>query len=184
METKEENIVNTAYKLFLRHGFKKVTMSDIAEATGLSRPTVYAAFTNKDAIIAKMVINHIEQNHATTKIKLPKKKIIRDQLECLFDIWIILPFASIVESEGFKELMMTVQEFAPVECEEMYGAFENYVTELLKPHIKKKSELTAEELAKILTLASKGVKMSSETLPQLKRLVDGLISMTIGVLKL
>ena len=183
MENKEDKILEAAWKLFLRHGFKKVTMSEIAEASGVSRPTVYAAFANKEAIITHMVEVSIENNQANTKLKLPKKKLLRDQLDCLFAIWIIEPFASIADSEGFKELMENVQEYAPVACNEIYSKFENHVVSLLKPHMKKKSELTVEELAKILTLATKGVKTSADTVSQLQRLIDGLIAMTMGMVE-
>ena len=58
MESKIDKILAAAYGLLHKHGLRKVTMSDIAEAAGISRPTLYAEFANKDAILTAIVERH------------------------------------------------------------------------------------------------------------------------------
>ena len=181
METKESKILAAAQKLFFRHGFKKVNMSDIAEAAGLSRPSLYAVFENKEAVINGIVKIHVEINRAETEKKLKLQKNLRDQLECLLDIWIVQPFAFALDSESGAELTHSIGECAPGAVDQIYKEFEAYVVEILKPRMKKKGELSAKDLAHILSMATKGIKASSETLPQLKRLVDGLVAMTLSM---
>ena len=183
METKETKIVLAAQKLFFRHGLKKVSMSDIAEAAELSRPSLYAVYSNKEAVITALLNIHIEKNHEETLKRLSSQKTLRSQLECLFKIWIIDPFASAIDTEGGKEMMETISDYAPEAFAFVYTDFEKYVVELLKPHVKAGSEMNAKDLAHILTMATKGLKASSKSVAELKRLVDGLVGMTMSVLR-
>lgn len=181
MDPKELRIITAAQKLFFRHGLKKVSMSDIAEAAELSRPSLYAVFANKEAVIGGLLKVHIARNHEETRKRLPAQKILRSQLDCLFKIWIIDPFASAIDTESGKEMMETISDYAPEEFSVVYKDFEKYVVELLKPNLKTGADPSAKDLAHILTLATKGLKASSSSVTELKRLVDGLVSMTIKV---
>jgi AcrR family transcriptional regulator len=183
METKETKIVHAAQKLFFRHGLKKVSMSDIAEAAELSRPSLYAVFSNKEAVIAALLNIHVERNHEETMKRLASQKSLRGQLEILFKIWIIDPFDSAIDTEGGKEMMATISEYAPEEFAVVYTDFEKYVVEVLKAQMKVQGDLSAKDLAHILTMATKGLKASSGSLAELKRLVDGLVSMTLAVVE-
>ena len=179
METKETKIVSAAQKLFFRHGLKKVSMSDIAEAAGLSRPSLYAVFANKEAVIGALLKIHIELNHEETMKRLPNQKSLRGQLECLFKIWMIDPFASAIDTDGGKEMMETISDYAPKEFAVVYSDFEKYLVELLKAEMGKTAEMSAKDLAHILTMATKGLKASSSSVGELQRLVDGLVTMAL-----
>lgn len=47
-----EPLLDAALDAFLRYGFRRTTMGDIAKAAGLSRQSLYARFANKDQIYA------------------------------------------------------------------------------------------------------------------------------------
>ena len=47
----KELILQKASELFLTHGFKSVTMDDIAQKMSISKKTIYSHFNNKEAII-------------------------------------------------------------------------------------------------------------------------------------
>ncbi len=179
MNTKELKIIEAAQKLFFRHGFKKVNMSEIAEASELSRPSVYSAFANKEAIIDALIQLSIENNHHETGKQLIKQKNLRDQLECLFDIWIVKPFASAIDNESGREMLSTIADIVPDSVNQIYKEFEACVVTVLKPAMKKKTDLSPKDLAHILSMATKGIKASSDNLPELRRLVNGLITMTL-----
>ena len=183
MESKEDKILFAAQKLFFRHGLRKVSMSDIAEAADMSRPSLYAAFTNKEAVILGIIHQHIEMNHAETAKLLQGKKTLKAQLNCLFDVWIIRPFASAIDSEGGREMMATIGEFSPKGIDEIYATFEKYVIEILRPVVKKDASLSVKDLAHILAMATKGLKASSSSTAELERLVGGLVSMTLAMVK-
>ncbi|PHP66062.1 TetR family transcriptional regulator [Zhengella mangrovi] len=47
---KRETILHSAIGQFMAYGFSRVTMDDIAQAAGMSRPALYQFFRNKQAI--------------------------------------------------------------------------------------------------------------------------------------
>jgi AcrR family transcriptional regulator len=74
----KENILQKASALFIQHGFKSVTMDDLAEALGISKKTLYAHFENKNQLVKEStfhvfykVAEEIEeiQNKATHPIE-------------------------------------------------------------------------------------------------------------------
>lgn len=52
MTDRDHKILDAAIAVFSRYGVRKATMGDIAEQAGMSRPTLYARFANKDEIMA------------------------------------------------------------------------------------------------------------------------------------
>lgn len=54
MEEKHELIINAAESQFVRFGFRKTTMEDIAKAAGIGKATLYYYFKNKEDIFAAM----------------------------------------------------------------------------------------------------------------------------------
>lgn len=61
-----EEIVITATKMFLRLGFKSVTMDDVASKMGISKKTIYKYFENKEELI-EACVNHV---HAEIRVKM------------------------------------------------------------------------------------------------------------------
>ena len=52
MPTRRDQIVEAATGIFWRYGYARTTMSDIAQASGLTRPTLYLSFPDKEQIFA------------------------------------------------------------------------------------------------------------------------------------
>lgn len=53
---RREQILNEAQKLFLDHGLNAVTTRQIARAVGISQPSLYAHFPNRDAIAVELSV--------------------------------------------------------------------------------------------------------------------------------
>jgi AcrR family transcriptional regulator len=49
-EDRRTRVVLAAITAFSRHGFRRCTMADIADAAGMSRPALYLLFTGKEAV--------------------------------------------------------------------------------------------------------------------------------------
>jgi AcrR family transcriptional regulator len=54
---KRDKILAAALDVFVRYGYKRVTMNDIAAAAGISRPALYLVFESKEDIF-KGVYEH------------------------------------------------------------------------------------------------------------------------------
>lgn len=60
-EEVKTKILNGAETLFLRYGFKSITMDDIARELGLSKKTLYQFFEDKTKLVDETVSRHIQQ---------------------------------------------------------------------------------------------------------------------------
>lgn len=180
METKEDRIAAAAFELFLRHGYRKVGMSDIAQASDMSRPSLYAAFANKDAIFAELVRRQCARNLAETHARLHRISGVQARLKCVFDIWLIEPVASVIDSENATELLTNCAEFAPQAVADLYAQMEELLIEVLTPVVSEKAALDVRDMARILRSASTGLKATAQTIPDLQRMVDGLVVMAVA----
>jgi AcrR family transcriptional regulator len=61
MEDLKAKIVTAAFDLFNRYGIRSVSMDDIARHLGISKKTIYTAFTDKDEIVTAVTEEHISQ---------------------------------------------------------------------------------------------------------------------------
>ena len=52
---RQAHVLETAYIVFTRHGFRKTSIEDIAKAAGISRQGIYLHFKNKDEIFSASV---------------------------------------------------------------------------------------------------------------------------------
>lgn len=53
--TKQIQLNETAFDLFLKHGFKKVSVDEICRKSGVSRKTFYTYYANKAALVIAML---------------------------------------------------------------------------------------------------------------------------------
>jgi AcrR family transcriptional regulator len=58
-ETRRKLILTTATDLFLRNGFSRVTLDDIASAIEFSKGTIYNHFRSKEEIYASILLDHL-----------------------------------------------------------------------------------------------------------------------------
>jgi AcrR family transcriptional regulator len=56
---RERAILDVTAELLLRHGYNKLTMSDVADAVGLNRRLVYLLFPSKDALIKALLLREL-----------------------------------------------------------------------------------------------------------------------------
>ena len=64
-EEVKNKIIQTAETLFLKLGFKSVTMDDISNELGMSKKTIYQFFADKSNLVKETVSRHIQmEKHA------------------------------------------------------------------------------------------------------------------------
>jgi AcrR family transcriptional regulator len=65
-----ERILAAAERCIDRHGIRKTTMDDVASEVGLSRPSVYRYFADRDDLLVELVTRHaralIDRTHKST----------------------------------------------------------------------------------------------------------------------
>src|ERR1051326_6714386 len=58
-QAREQAILDVTAQLLLRHGYNKVTMSDVADAVGLNRRLGYLLFPFQDALIKALLLREV-----------------------------------------------------------------------------------------------------------------------------
>jgi AcrR family transcriptional regulator len=54
-ERRRPQILDAALELFLEHGYDGTSMQDVASASGVTKPVIYAAFASKDALFRALL---------------------------------------------------------------------------------------------------------------------------------
>ncbi|MEA9587501.1 helix-turn-helix domain-containing protein [Xanthomonas sp. WHRI 10064A] len=175
--------METALQLFLRHGYRKVSMSDIAQAAQMSRPSLYATFPNKEAIFAAQVVRQRDICAAATAQRVRDTQDLQTQLRQLFDIWVLEPVAAVIDSENGMDLVANCGVYAPDALDALYQQMEDTLVQLLRPHVRGNSAMSAADLAYILRLTTTSLKASADNEAVLRRLIAGLITMALSTVQ-
>lgn len=172
-------ILKEAQKLILSYGYQKVTMTDIAKACRISRTTLYKSYPNKESIIIGLINEALEANIEATEKLLVAQGTFASKLEQFFDIWTIKPAASVIELATGRDILMNVATYAPEAVDNHYRIFESMLARLIRGEMKEQKDISPEDLARIFTLASKGMKASAEKIEELERMIAGLIKVVV-----
>jgi AcrR family transcriptional regulator len=109
---KQARALHSAYQVFLRYGFKRTTMDDIAQDAGMSRPALYLLFKNKTEIfraLAKSICDRcILSAEAALKTKLKKP----EKLRAILDLAMLDVMEELANSPHGDELMGVEYELA------------------------------------------------------------------------
>jgi AcrR family transcriptional regulator len=86
----EDEALDQAMKLFWRHGYEGTSLSDLTEAMGINRPSLYATFGNKEALFHRALERYIEGPGAsvTAALALPTA---REAVEALLRMYADAP---------------------------------------------------------------------------------------------
>jgi len=78
-----DKALGRALFVFWRKGYEGASLADLTKAMGINRPSLYAAFGNKEALFRKAIDRYIEgpASHVRESLKQPTA---RDVVECLF----------------------------------------------------------------------------------------------------
>ena len=58
-----EDIYAAALDSFERHGVRRTLMEDVAKQAGVSRPTIYYYFPDKDALVLEVIVRQVREIH-------------------------------------------------------------------------------------------------------------------------
>src|SRR5882724_9297574 len=78
--SKELRVLDAATDVFLRYGFGRTTMGDIAKRARISRPALYLWFPNKDAIFAAVIRRVDAEKLAKIRAGLGTRQTLSEKL--------------------------------------------------------------------------------------------------------
>jgi AcrR family transcriptional regulator len=152
---RREQIIDAATGVFLRYGYARTTMSDIAQAVGLTRPTLYVAFSDKERIFTAVVEKMIADKLAEIREGLLRQKTLKEKLSFACNAWSAdgyklvqaHPDAADMFDLGFKSVCAGYDEFAKL------------LADILDEPLKRSElPLSPEGVAHTIVFAMKGFK--------------------------
>ena len=183
MSEKEQRIINASKDIFLKFGYGKTTMSDIAEAVGISRPGLYLLYPKKEEIFKALILSLSHELSEEVKERIPYCATPLLKLKEVLNIWVVEMYVLLNQSPESAELYENQLSIAK---EGMQKSFELFISDLeqvlkLFPSTSFNHNITPKDVAIIISAAVTGLKKQSRNLEDLNRYLDLLIRACIKV---
>lgn len=184
LPSRRTRILKAATAVFLRYGFAKTTMVDIAEATGLTRPTLYQEFPDKESVFHAVVDDMVATKLAEIRAGLGRRKTLEAKLRFACDAW---------GAEGFDLVRahpdaadMFAMGFSSV-CRG-YEGFGELLEEILREPVGRtpsdQGAQSARDLARMMVYAIKGFKDIAKDGADIRRLIATQVAVVAAALAL
>jgi AcrR family transcriptional regulator len=178
---KDQKILHAAKSVFLKYGYTKTTMHDIAEAAGISRPGLYLIYSKKEEIynaLVESLSQELSKNVEERVLKIDEPLL---QLKEVLNIWVIEMYAYLNQSPESKELYETQFSFAKEGMKRSTDLFTTDLEKVLKnfPSTSFNNNVKPKDVALIISSAVIGFKKNSDTLDELKEKIELLIRICI-----
>jgi len=103
-------ILAAALDIFMRYGFNRTTMDDIAVAAGISRPALYRDFRNKADIYKALAAELLDRAAAAAEQVLSDNGPLRERLRRALDVGILDHLTAISQSPHGAEILEQKRE--------------------------------------------------------------------------
>jgi AcrR family transcriptional regulator len=179
---KQLRVLEAAKTIFLRHGFRRVTMHDIAQEAGISRPTLYLVFANKEEIFKAAAQQLSAESMSAIRAGLPGIPGVEARLIFIFELWTLRPFELLSNSPDAKDLVDCTHGFARETIQQISVDFEALLAEILQPVAPLQSILPVAQVAHLLAASIHGYKETAGNVTELRTMIAGLITLTLAAL--
>jgi AcrR family transcriptional regulator len=181
---KSLRVLEAAKAVFLRYGFRRVTMQDIAAEAGISRPALYLIYPNKEEVFKAAARQIAKESLAAIRAGLAHQATVNAQLHFAFEVWSIETFKMMLSSPDARDVIECAQGFARETVRAIDSEFETVLVEILRPLTRGKPPvLPASQIAHLLASSAHGYKEMSTTVEQLRTMIAGLITLTLAALE-
>jgi AcrR family transcriptional regulator len=182
-DLKRQQILAAALKAFWKHGYRRVSMKEIAEAAGISRPGLYLRFRTKEEVFSGVIRQMAEVLLEEIRAGIERKPTAEDKIRFVFEVWTVRTFGEFLKSPETRELMECSFDFARDALEESYVKVESVIASVLRQFSKSEGarKLPAPDTtARILASAVRGFKQVAGNPANLRKMIEDLIRITLG----
>lgn len=149
-----------ALQVFMRYGYRKTSLDDIAQHVDLSRQTLYQRYKNKETLFITAVEAEIEKCLSNCRdIVSENTSDIETQLLKVFDAWLGSYIDFLKLSPHAAEIMDVSNELISDCCEKKDAEFVDLLESAFKKHgvpKLKNKKITSRKIAETLEYAGKG----------------------------
>lgn len=176
-DAKDTRILEAAADVFMRYGFRRTTMGDLAQAAGVSRPALYLRYCNKEQIFTAVCRRFSAQILEEIRQGVAVQGDLLGQLRFAFELWLVRPFILMAQTPDARDLADCALGFAREAVDEGYAAFEAELLRLLEADPGRVTGLGPAETAHILASTARGFKGTARSVEELRALVEGLLKL-------
>ena len=158
--TRRDRVLEAASKVFLRYGYARTTIGDIASAAGVHRPALYALFPEgKDdlfeAVLLRLVTDEVDRyRQETAKLKTLRKKL----LHCV-EQWSMGGFRLTETHPDARDAF----DMAYPAVRKMYEVLTIFYAELMQEAVARSSlKMSSVQVARLLVFSLRGIKDIAE----------------------
>lgn len=153
-DKKKQEIIEAATKVFIRMGYFRSKMQDIADEANIARGTIYLYFKDKDELILSCFEKYYQNYVARILSQLDKNKTIRENINSIIDecvnlnetdsnLYILYMEYVVYKSFENKTLQKSIEDpFDKVE-EELNNAIKSFLQEKQEHRLLPELELNA-----------------------------------------
>lgn len=164
-DPKRQFVIQQAYEVFARYGYGRTTMSDLAQAAGMSRPALYLVFSNKQDLFKAVICWMSEQGLQQLAAEVDALPDLESQLNHACLQWILKGRQLASTYPDAADLFDT--KFGAVI--QLYADFRHFLSGLLIKH--GRDAAAAEDLAFLLMTSLKAFKSEIQDEAELRKII-------------
>ena len=182
---KTEHVLAAARDVFLRYGYRRVTMGDIAEAAQMSRPALYLVFPSKEQIFTEVVARSLAESLDEIRKGVTRFKKEEEKIAFAFEVWAVRSFDLMNASPDARDLLESSYEFATEVTTKAAADFEGLLAEVLEPLVRKQTalKLSPLQIAHILRTSVHGFKNASKNSADLRQLIQEMYTIVFASIR-
>ncbi len=181
-DERRQRILRAAMEVFMRYGYRRATMDDIARQVGMSRPALYLSFPGKEAVFRDVVEMGLGELLRDIEAGLSPQSSLSAKLRHVFELWSVRTLDMVARSPAARELMTSSYDFANDVFERNAQRLVSILVEVIRAAVADPDGLepSAESRARIMIAAAHGFKSVARDAQHMRALVDDLVGMTVA----
>ena len=179
-QLRESQIIEAATEVFLRYGYARTTMGDIADAARISRPVLYLVFPRKEDIFAAVINRLSETGMAEMRAALPKYRTLGKKLHFCCEKWGAHGYDLMQIHPDARDLFNL--SFPAVQKD--YSDFQALLEEIMEHAVShSKLKIKPKELALVLIFSMRGFKEVARDSAHMRQMIDQQVDIIVQALE-
>lgn len=181
-DDRRQAILRAALAVFMRYGYRRATMDDIAREVGISRPLLYLSFAGKEELLRAVIQVGLDDMLREIRAGMAAHDSLAAQLRHVFEIWSVRPFEVVARAPAASELVSGSYDFASDVFDKGAAQLANVVAEAIRVSVARPEALepSADGVARIMIAAARGFKSVAKDAQEFRGLVSDLVRMVVA----
>jgi AcrR family transcriptional regulator len=178
--SRPQQVIHAAIDVFLRYGYARATMADIAKAAGLTRPTLYLSFPDKESIFRAVIETMVEIKFTAIRDGVARRAGFDAKLQFACETWGAEGFEMVLANPDAKDMFDI--GFTPVL--KSYLAFEHLLTDIIRKPVEQAGlSVKAADVARLIVFGMKGFKDIAKDGKEMRKMIAAQTAVVTAALR-